>query len=121
MGMAATTLFDCYYRIEPPTDLGCFVGNLQVVFGPRSENLKRDMEKHLRGGGVAAPPPKAPELTAPAAPTTPVVAVPPAQAEARRTLGVREVVPVGGWIHLIFGLTANADAAALREPAAHAA
>jgi hypothetical protein len=50
MGMAATTLFDCYYRIEPPTDLGCFVGNLQVVFGPRSENLKRDMEKHLRGG-----------------------------------------------------------------------
>ena len=111
MGMAATTLFDCYYRIEPHTDLGFFVGNLHVVFGPRSENLKRDMEEHLRGGGVAAPPPKAPEPTAPAAPTT---------AEARRTPGVREVVPVGGWIHLIFGLTANADAAALREPAAHA-
>ena len=111
-GMVATTLFDCYYRIEAPAYPGFLAGNPQVVFGPRSENLKRDMEEHLRGGGVAAPPPKAPELTAPAAPTT---------AEARRTPGVREVVPVGGWIQLIFGLTASADAAALREPAAHAA
>ena len=131
--------------------------NLQVVFGPRSENLKTDMDEYLRGGGVAAPAPKVPEQAAPAAPATPVVAIPSAQvealcralggsgniraarliagtrvavelahpdavqAEALRALGVRGVVPIGGWVHLIFGPTANAYAAALREPVAHAA
>ncbi|MBV8613984.1 MAG: hypothetical protein JOY66_09470 [Acetobacteraceae bacterium] len=98
-----------------------------------------------------------PEQAAPAAPATPVVAIPSAQvealcralggsgniraarliagtrvavelahpdavqAEALRALGVRGVVPIGGWVHLIFGPTANAYAAALREPVAHAA
>ncbi|MBV8614509.1 MAG: PTS glucose transporter subunit IIBC [Acetobacteraceae bacterium] len=62
--------------------------NLQVVFGPRSENLKTDMDEYLRGGGVAAPAPKVPEQAAPAAPATPVVAIPSAQVEALcRALG----------------------------------
>ena len=70
------------------------VGNdLQVVFGPISENLKTDMEEFMRsgGGGVAAQPPvaaqplKAPQAASPAAP---IAAIAPAQAEALcRALG----------------------------------
>jgi len=74
------------------------VGNdLQVVFGPRSENLKTDMEEFMRSGGgaVAAPPPKAPQTAPPAqaappaAPlAAPTAAIGPAQAEALfRALG----------------------------------
>jgi len=48
------------------------VGNdLQVVFGPRSDNLKTDMDEFMRSGGdaVAAQPPKAPQAAPPVAPT----------------------------------------------------
>ena len=67
------------------------VGNdLQVVFGPISENLKTDMEEFMRGGGggVAAQPPVAAQpLKAPQA-ASPAAAIATAQAEALcRALG----------------------------------
>lgn len=69
------------------------VGNdLQVVFGPISENLKTDMDEFMRSGGGEVPtqPPKAPQATSPAAPIAPVAAIAPAQAEALcRALGGR--------------------------------
>ncbi|MGK7905846.1 MAG: PTS transporter subunit EIIB, partial [Synechococcus sp.] len=60
--------------------------NAQAIFGPRSENLKTDMEEYLKTAGpeadaVVAP---APEQSMTAVPTQPQVAADPAAAEKAR-------------------------------------
>ena len=70
--------------------------NVQAIFGPRSENLKTDMEFYLRLAGLeskaapaAGPPPAAAAATAPPAPAAPTPEIPPARQGHRALAGRR--------------------------------